>query len=88
MLEKLIKDSRALERAIAGEELSYNDGLELMQYDNLFMMGAAADWVRQKYVGDTVTLQPHTILIIQTCVLQAAKCVPFTEKEMKAMHTP
>ena len=55
MLEKLIKDSRALERAISGEELSYNDGLELMEYDNLYMVGAAADLLRQKRVGDTVT---------------------------------
>ena len=43
MLEKLVKDSKALEKAITGEELSYNDGLELMSYDNLHMIGAAAD---------------------------------------------
>lgn len=55
MLEKLVKDSRALERAVAGEELSYNDGLELMQYDNLYMIGAAADMIRQQRVGNTVT---------------------------------
>jgi len=55
VLEKLIKDSNALQKAITGEELSYNDGLELMQYDNLYMIGAAADLVRQKRVGDTVT---------------------------------
>ena len=55
MLEKLIKDSNALQKAIAGEELSYSDGLELMNYDNLYMIGAAADLVRQKRVGDTVT---------------------------------
>ena len=28
-------DSMALDRAIAGEELSYKDGIELMNYDNL-----------------------------------------------------
>jgi aminodeoxyfutalosine synthase len=55
VLEKLIKDSKALEKAIAGEELSYNDGLELMSYDNLYMIGAAADLIRQQRVGDTVT---------------------------------
>jgi len=27
MLEQLVKDSQALDRAIAGEELSYKDGL-------------------------------------------------------------
>lgn len=55
MLEKLIKDSKALEKAITGEELSYNDGLELMSYDNLYMIGAAADLIRQRRVGDKVT---------------------------------
>jgi aminodeoxyfutalosine synthase len=55
VLEKLVKESKALEKAIAGEELSYEDGLELMSYDNLYMLGAAADLVRQKLVGNTVT---------------------------------
>src|SRR6266852_5338559 len=55
MLEKLVKESKALEKAISGEELSYDDGLELMSYDNLYMIGAAADIIRQQRVGDTVT---------------------------------
>jgi aminodeoxyfutalosine synthase len=55
MLEKLVRDSKALEKAISGEELSYDDGLELMSYDNLYMLGAAADLVRQKLSGNTVT---------------------------------
>ncbi|MFQ6025506.1 MAG: radical SAM protein [Nitrosopumilaceae archaeon] len=55
MLRELVKESRALERALAGEDLSYNDGMELMRYDNLFMLGAAADMLRQKLVGHTVT---------------------------------
>lgn len=55
MLEQLVGESQALDRAIAGEELSYNDGLELMNYDNLHMLSAVADNVRKKLVGDTVT---------------------------------
>jgi aminodeoxyfutalosine synthase len=55
MLEDLVKESKALEKAIAGEELSYNDGIELMSYDNIYMLGAAADLIRQKRVGDQVT---------------------------------
>lgn len=55
MLRELVKESRALERVLAGEDLSYNDGMELINYDNLFMLGAAADTLRQKLVGDTVT---------------------------------
>jgi hypothetical protein len=40
MLADLVKDSQALDRAIAGEELSYKDGLELMNYDNLHLLAA------------------------------------------------
>jgi aminodeoxyfutalosine synthase len=56
MLEQLAGDSKALDRALSGEELSYNDGMELMNYDNLHLLGAVADATRKKLVGDTVTL--------------------------------
>ena len=55
MLEKLVKDSKALNKAMAGEELSFDDGIELMSYDNLYMLGAVADLIRQKTVGQQVT---------------------------------
>ena len=61
MLEKLIKDSNALQKAISGEELSYNDGIELMQYDNLYMMGAAADLIRKNELAIQLPLQHHII---------------------------
>ena len=55
MFEQLISESKALEKAIAGEELSFEDGMELMNYDNLHILGAVADLSRKKLVGDTVT---------------------------------
>lgn len=55
MLSELVKESKALDRAMAGEELSYNDGLELMRFDNLHLLGAVADFSRRKLVGDSVT---------------------------------
>ncbi len=55
MLEQLAGESKALDRAITGEELSYNDGMELMNYDNLHMLSVVADNARKKLVGDTVT---------------------------------
>jgi len=55
MLEQLVDESKALERAISGEELSFDDGMELMNYENLHMLGAVADVSRKKLVGDTVT---------------------------------
>jgi aminodeoxyfutalosine synthase len=55
LLRDLISESKAIEKALAGEELSHNDGLELLSNDNLFVVGATADLVRKKLVGDTVT---------------------------------
>ncbi len=55
MLRELVSESKAVERALAGEALSHNDGLELLKNDNLFVVGAAADLVRKKLVGDIVT---------------------------------
>jgi len=55
VLDQLVGDSRALDKAISGEELSYDDGMELMKYDNLHVLGAAADHVRKKLVGDQVS---------------------------------
>jgi len=55
MLEQLVGDSKALERVIAGDELSFKDGMDLMNYDNLHILGAVADFSRKKLVGDTVT---------------------------------
>ena len=45
----------ALEKALGGEELSYNDGVQLMNEENLFLLGAAADKIRQRLCGDVVT---------------------------------
>ncbi|HEY7507715.1 MAG TPA: radical SAM protein [Nitrososphaera sp.] len=45
----------ALEKALAGEELSYDDGVQLMNEENLFLLGAAADKLRRQVCGNTVT---------------------------------
>lgn len=45
----------ALEKALAGEELSYNDGVQLMNEENLFLLGAAADEIRNRVCGNVVT---------------------------------
>jgi aminodeoxyfutalosine synthase len=45
----------ALEKAMAGEELSLSDGMQLMTEENLFLLGAVADTLRRKNSGNTVT---------------------------------
>ena len=48
MLEELVGSSTAIERAIKGEELTFDDGMEILNDDNLHVVGAAADIVRKK----------------------------------------
>lgn len=55
MLEKLIGESRALDRALAGEELDAKDGLDLFEHENIHMIGAVADEIRRRTVGNDVT---------------------------------
>ena len=45
----------ALEKVLAGEELTYNDGVQLIKEENLFLLGAAADGLRREVCGNTVT---------------------------------
>jgi aminodeoxyfutalosine synthase len=55
LLHGIEKVTPALEKAMAGEELSLEDGIDLMEEENLFLLGAAADKLRKKTSGDTVT---------------------------------
>ena len=55
MLENVIGKSTAIDRAMAGKELTFDDGMELMNYDNIHMLGATAEITRKKLVGNDVT---------------------------------
>ena len=75
VLEQLVGDSKALDRALAGEELSYNDGIELMNYDNLHLLGAVADITRKKLVGNTVTFAASYYMnYTNVCVASCQMC--------------
>ncbi len=53
--DAVIGGTPALEKALAGEELSYDDGVQLMNEENLFLLGSAADKVRRDFRGSVVT---------------------------------
>ncbi len=81
MLEQLSGDSQALDRAIAGEELSYKDGLELMKYDNLHLLGAVADTSRKKLIGDTVTFAASYYMNYTNVCAASCQMCAFYQKE-------
>jgi aminodeoxyfutalosine synthase len=55
MLENLLGKSDAIDNALSGKELTFDDGIELMNDDNIHVIGAAADIVRQNTVGNAVS---------------------------------
>ena len=97
MMEKLIGESKALERAISGEELSFQDGIEIMEYDlslihiseptrlldydNLHLLGAVADISRQKLVGDNVTFTTSSYLNYTNVCVASCQICAFYRKE-------
>jgi aminodeoxyfutalosine synthase len=81
MLEQLVGDSQALDRALAGEELSYKDGLELMNYDNLHLLGAVADNSRKKLVNDTVTFAASYYMNYTNVCAASCQMCAFYRKE-------
>ena len=81
MLEKLVGESRALERAIAGESLSMQDGMELMKYDDLYTIGVVADAIRQKFVGNKVTFTSSSYLNYTNVCAASCQICAFYRKE-------
>ncbi|MEM2062374.1 MAG: hypothetical protein QXJ61_01845, partial [Candidatus Nitrosocaldus sp.] len=73
--------SKALERALNGEELSFNDGLELMEYEDIHTLGLVADMVRRRFKGDTVTFTcSYYINYTNVCAASCPLCA-FYRKE-------
>ena len=69
------KPTIALEKVLAGEELSYNDGIQLFK-ENLFLLGSAADIIRKTKNGNIVTFTSsyylnYTNVCIASCPLCA-----------------
>ena len=48
MLENMIGKSTAIDRVMAGKELTFDDGMELMNYDNCLLYTSPSPRDRQK----------------------------------------
>ena len=81
MLETLISESKALERGISGEELSFQDGIEIMEYDNIHLLGAVADLSRKKLVGEQVTFTSSSYLNYTNVCAASCQICAFYRKE-------
>jgi len=81
VLENLVNASGTLDKALAGEELSFKDGLELMNYDNLHVLGATADHVRKKLVGNQVSFTASYYMNYTNVCAASCQMCAFYRKE-------
>ena len=73
--------SDALERAISRQELSYEDGIEIMNHDNLHLLSAIADSTRQKIVGNNVTFAASYYMNYTNVCAASCQMCAFYRKE-------
>ena len=78
----------ALEKALAGEELSYNDGVQLMQEENLFLLGSAADKIRRDLCGDMVTfVASYYLNYTNVCAASCPLCAFYRKGDEQDAYT-
>ena len=88
MLEQIVTRSNALDKAMAGAELDMDDGLELMGYDNLHILGAVADDVRRRAVGDVVTFAASYYMnYTNLCAASCQMCAFYRKKGDEDVYT-
>jgi aminodeoxyfutalosine synthase len=78
----------ALEKSLAGEELSYIDGVQLMNEENIFLLGAAADKVRKRICGDTVTfVASYYLNYTNVCAASCPLCAFYRKGDENDAYT-
>lgn len=77
----LAKPTSSLEKAISGEELSFNDGVDLLKNESLFLLGNAADQLRKKIRGDNVTFVSSYYLNYTNICAASCQLCAFYRKE-------
>lgn len=88
MLRELVSESKSIEKALAGEELSFNEGLELLNDNNNFVVGATADLVRKRLVGDKVTFAASYYMnYTNVCAASCQMCAFYRKGDEQDAYT-
>ena len=75
MLRSITRGTPALEKALEGEELSYHDGVQLINEENLFLLGLVADKVRKDLKGNTVSfVSSYYLNYTNVCAASCSLC--------------
>ena len=88
MSKTIIKPTSSLEKVLSGEELNFNDGLELINEENLFLLGAAADRIRKELVGDNVSfVSSYYLNYTNICVASCQLCAFYRKEKDNDAYT-
>jgi len=77
----LVRPTAALEKVMAGEELTFNEGVDLLKNENLFLLGKAANQLRKEIRGDNVSfVSSYYLNYTNVCAASCQLCA-FYRKE-------
>ena len=81
MSNTLVRPTAALEKVMAGEELTFNEGVDLLKNENLFLLGNAANQLRKEIRGDNVSyVSSYYLNYTNVCAASCQLCA-FYRKE-------
>ena len=81
MSNTLVRPTAALEKVMSGEELTFNDGVDLLKNENLFLLGNAANQLRKEIRGDNVSfVSSYYLNYTNVCAASCQLCA-FYRKE-------
>ncbi|CAN5790868.1 CofH family radical SAM protein [soil metagenome] len=77
----LVKPTAALEKVMSGEELTFNEGVDLLKNENLFLLGNAANQLRKEIRGGNVSfVSSYYLNYTNVCAASCQLCA-FYRKE-------
>ena len=86
--KNLSAGTHALEKSLAGEELDYDDGVQLMKEENLFLLAAAADRLRKELCGNTVTfVASYYLNYTNVCAASCPLCAFYRKGDESDAYT-
>ena len=88
LLKSILGETPSLEKALAGEELSYQDGVQLLKEENLFLLGLVADKIRKNLKGDTVTfVSSYYLNYTNVCAASCPLCAFYRKSNEPDAYT-
>ncbi|TVP41745.1 radical SAM protein [Candidatus Nitrosocosmicus arcticus] len=81
MSDTVVRPTAALEKVMSGDELTFNDGVDLLKNENLFLLGNAANQLRKEIRGDNVSfVSSYYLNYTNVCAASCQLCA-FYRKE-------